>query len=392
MTLRIADISDERFPSVHTDCQQIVKTADALGAEGCQVDLIVPRMANHLFLAPNIRKQLVCEYFNVEGHFDLRDILTWPASDLRAEKFFHGLVGPLASLLGRYDLIYTRNVLPLMITSALGLPVLFETYRVLPRTDPKVWRSVQLAARGRRFLGISSHSAYAGQVMVESGADPDCVAGIPNGFDPADLQNIPSKAEARARLGLPDDAPVAAYTGHIRPDKGMNSLVDLAEDRPDCHFVIVGGTAEEVTKIKSDLNTREIRNVVLSGQVPLTEVPGYLAAADVLLLPPTAGPLFKEGRTVLPMKTFTYLAMGRAIVAPDLPDTAGILEHDSNCLRVPPDNRKAAAQALADLAGNPDLANRLASQALKDSARFTWRERAKRLIEFLEHRLQLVQR
>ncbi len=387
MTLRIADISDERFPSVHTDCQQIVKTADALGAEGCQVDLIVPRMAAHLPFAPAVRKRIVCDYFNVAGHFELRDILTWPASDLRAEKFFHGVTGPLASVLGRYDLIYTRNVLPLLITSALGLPVLFETYRVLPRTDPKIWRAVKLAARGRRFLGVSCHSVYAGEVMVEAGADPDSMTGIPNGFDPADLSDLPSKEEARSRLALPSDIPVAAYTGHIRPDKGITALVDLAEDCPDYRFVIVGGTDEEVKGLKNDLSARNIQNVVLTGQVPLTEVPRFLAAADVLLLPPTSGPLFKEGRTVLPMKTFTYLAMNRAIVAPDLPDTKGVLEHESNCLRVPPDNRQAAAKALTDLAGNLELAKRLADQALKDSEGFTWRERAKRLIEFTKRRL-----
>ena len=44
MSLRIAYISDERFPSIHTDTQQVVKTIDALGRSGVHVDLIQPRM------------------------------------------------------------------------------------------------------------------------------------------------------------------------------------------------------------------------------------------------------------------------------------------------------------------------------------------------------------
>jgi glycosyltransferase involved in cell wall biosynthesis len=390
MSLRIAYITDERFPFVGTDCQQMIKTADALGEVGCAVDFIPPRMAIHLFTGRAQRKQSITEYFNVDGNFEFRDILTWPASNLRIEKFFHGLAAPLKASFGNYDVIYTRNLLPLRLASVLGLPVIFETYRALPISDPSAWNTVKRSMGKKNFLGIVTHSEYSKGVMIEAGADESCISAIPNGFDPRDFEKAPDRSSARERLSIPDDSPVAVYTGHIRADKGIDSLVNLAADCPNYKFLIVGGSPSDTDNLQKLLDLQKVENTTLVGQVPISEVPLYLAAADVLILPPTAGPLMSAGNTVLPMKTFTYLAGGRPILAPDLPDTKGILIHDSNCLRVEPDNREAAAATLERLGLNRDLAIRLGKQALIDARRYTWNGRAKNLMDFMNLRLTHV--
>ncbi|HUT77226.1 MAG TPA: glycosyltransferase family 4 protein [Polyangia bacterium] len=388
--MKIGYITDERYPSVHTDTQQVVKTAEALGQEGASVDLIPPRMARHLFKPAAARKEEICRHFNVEGRFEIRDILSWPASDLRIEKFFHGIVAPLRTAFRDYDVVYTRNLLPVSIASLLRQPVLFETYRALPRSDPRAWMVVRRAAAGARFLGVSTHSEYSRRVMVEAGMDPAAVEAIPNGFDPADFEGLPNREEARAAIGADRDAPLAVYTGHIRPDKGIGSLLDLAEDCPECSVLIVGGSPDEVDRVEREAHARSLGNVRLTGHVPVARVPLHLTAADVLLLPPTAGPLLHAGRTVLPMKTFTYLAAGRPILAPDLPDTEGILVDGANGLRVPPDDRAAAAAALRRLVADPVLGSTLGRRAREDSARYTWRGRARALLSFMERRLAAI--
>ncbi len=387
MTLKIAYISDERFPSLHTDVQQVVKTIDALGGLGATVHLIQPRLARHLFVSKEQRKARICDYFNVEGRFELRDILLWPASDLRVEKFFHGLAAPLKAALGDYDVVYTRNLLPLVATSQLGLPVLFETYRALPISDPRAWGVVRFALRGKRFLGISTHSAYAKQVMVDSGVTPELIGAIPNGYDPSDFDSVPGKSEVRKKLSWSPDRNIALYAGHIRKDKGMDSILELAEDLPDTLFVLVGGNEQETAELAANARARQLDNVLLTGRVAIKDVPLYLTAADVLLIPPTAQPLKVGGRTVLPMKVFTYLAAGRAILAPDLPDTSEVLKHEHNSLRVEPDDRQAAAQSLKRLFEDKTLAEKLSQNARLDAQGFTWGKRAERLLEFIAERL-----
>jgi glycosyltransferase involved in cell wall biosynthesis len=388
MALKIGYLTDERFPSIHTDVQQVVKTIDALGAEGCDVDLIHPRLASTFLDSPAQRKRKLCEYFNVQGNFNDRDILLWPGSDLRIEKLPHGLVGPLVTRLRDYDYIHTRNLLPLTIATRLGQPVLFETYKPLPLTEPWAWIVVQQALKSPYFLGLGVHSDYTRGVMLDHGVDPARVRVIRNGFDPADLETSLTRDAARKQLDLPLDRQLAVYTGQIRPEKGIFSLVDLAQDRPDWTILLVGGPPKDVAVVRDEVDARGLKNMVVRGQVPVSQVSAYLTAADILLLPLSSAGLLRAGSsTVLPMKVYSYLAGGRPILAPDLPDTAQLLIHEHNCLRVEPNNRIAAAASLARLGKDKDLAARLAVTALGDSKQHTWRARAKRIMDFVNQRL-----
>lgn len=390
MNVRIAYISDERFPSAHTDTQQVMKTLDALGGQGAEVDFIQPRMAQHIFKSKEDRKKEICHYYNIEGRFEIDDILSWPASGLRIEKLFHGFAAPLKALMGKYDVIYTRNIIPVTMVSRLRLPVLFETYRALPLSNPWSWRAVKAATSGARFLGISTHSEYSRDVMIDAGISPDIIRAVPNGFDPADFVDAPSMEDARKTLDLPFDEKIAIYTGQIRSGKGIHTLLDMAAENKGFTMFIVGGFDNDVAELRKEISSRGLQNVQTTGQVPIKMVPTYLAAADVLVLPTTAKPLMSAGSTVLPMKTFTYIAAGKPILAPDLPDTRGVLNHNENCLKVTPDSPTDASAALQQLFSDSELATRLASQAQKDASLFTWDGRAKRLLSFLEERLAIV--
>jgi glycosyltransferase involved in cell wall biosynthesis len=388
LSLRIAYIPDERFPSPATDSQQMIKTADALGGRGCAVDFFAPRMARHLLRGGADRHRAIAAHYNVAGRFALRDLLVWPASDLRVEKLFHGVVAPIAAALGEHDVLYTRNVLPLAVAVRLGRPVLFETYRALPASNPRAWRAVLRAARAPCFLGIATHSEYSRERLVAGGVAEDSVAAVPNGYDPGDFAAVPGRDESRAALGLPPRAPLAVYTGHVRKDKGVGAILDLAQDVPEATFAVIGGSAGEVVSLRVELHRRGLGNVILSEHVPIARVPWYLAAADVLLVPPTAAPLLTTGRTVLPMKVFNYLAAGRPILAPDLDDTKGILIDGVNAVRVRPDDRGEAALALRRVLGDPRLSASMGRAAAADAKRFTWDLRAERLVALLERRLE----
>jgi len=85
------------------------------------------------------------------------------------------------------------------------------------------------------------------------------------------------------------------------------------------------------------------------------------------------------------MKTFSYLAVGRPIVAPDLPDLRELLHHEKNALLVPPDNVEAAAAAIRSAVFDRALGEKLGDAARRDAMQFTWQARAKRFSTFLEH-------
>jgi glycosyltransferase involved in cell wall biosynthesis len=119
---------------------------------------------------------------------------------------------------------------------------------------------------------------------------------------------------------------------------------------------------------------------------PFDAITTYLYAADVLLIPPTAGPLKNVGNTVLPMKTFPYLAAGRAILAPDTPDLQEILQDGKNAALVPPDDLDAAIERLRALLQDPEERAALGDAAYDTIRQHTWPRRAERILRFIQRR------
>ena len=108
----------------------------------------------------------------------------------------------------------------------------------------------------------------------------------------------------------------------------------------------------------------------------------YLFASDVLIIPPTAEPMMKYGKTVLPIKVFIYLAIGRPILAPKLLDSQSVL-NDKNAALVEPDNLQEAVKTLRKIFEDKHWANSIAERARSESKNYTWACRANKFLEFL---------
>ena len=286
----------------------------------------------------------------------------------------------------RPDVSVTRRW-PLVIASRRArVPVVFETH------SPSWARLLGSLAGRLRCHGIVTHSELVRRVFLDSGVPADMVAGIPNGFDPARFEPALDRDAARRRLGLDGRAPIACYAGRLNARKCPESLMQTASHLPGVTVLLVGAMDDREQRRLEDLAIRHgASNVAVIPRVPAADVPTYLFAADVLLLAPSSAPL-ASGRTVLPLKTFAYLAAGRPIVAPATADVREVLEDGRNSCLVPADDPVRAAAAIRTVLARPDLAMQLAGQARLDARRFTWAARAARLEDFLRQRLETVPR
>jgi glycosyltransferase involved in cell wall biosynthesis len=122
-------------------------------------------------------------------------------------------------------------------------------------------------------------------------------------------------------------------------------------------------------------------NLLVVPRVSVRDVAQYLCAADCLVVPPTSEPLMRYRRTVLPMKVFSYMAAGRPIVAPNLPDLREVLTNDETALLVPPDDTNAAAAAIRALMQDSARADHIGAAARQASRRFTWEARARKIAD-----------
>jgi len=401
--LRIGYTCHDAFPSTDTNTQQIFWTLSEIARLGHTIDLCVPAVHG----GDSARALIARHYGAPDGSIPegLRFLASAPMSrsggssdpptKAGTRERTHTLLarGQFDLMVTRrfarasHDVIWTRDPLALVSAVSRGVPAVFETYRPDFAASPAfaIWRRATL--RARALAGVITHSQLAADAFVGAGVARDRVLVAHNGHAPSLMEPRLTRTEARALVGLPDDGPLVIYTGHVGPRKGTEALMALAAALPRARLVVVGVDEGSDTRgwVQACAERADARNVVLVPRVGLAEVARYMYAADCLVIPPTAAPLRRYGRTVLPMKLFSYMAAGRPILAPRLPDIEEVLVDGENAVLVRPDDPVAAACALRGVLDDAPRAERLAAAALTASRAFTWSARAQTIAGALHH-------
>ncbi|KND50600.1 MAG: N-acetyllactosaminide 3-alpha-galactosyltransferase [Parcubacteria bacterium C7867-007] len=220
-------------------------------------------------------------------------------------------------------------------------------------------------------------------VLVSRGFSADRIFVAADAVD-LTMFSIPlEKDTARTRLGLPLDRTIVLYAGTIdEPWKGVDLLYEAATHCNDSYlFVLVGGKPHYVEAFLAAHPSRS--NVLMVGYKPHSEIPEYLKAADVLVLPNSARSEISRIATS-PMKLFEYMASERPIVASDLPSIREVL-NESTAVLVQADNVDALAEGIKTastdvLATKERIQN--AYTAIRDN---TWNNRADEILKFIAH-------
>jgi glycosyltransferase involved in cell wall biosynthesis len=84
-----------------------------------------------------------------------------------------------------------------------------------------------------------------------------------------------------------------------------------------------------------------------------------------------------------PMKLFEYLACGRAILSSNLPVLREIL-NEKNAVLLSPDDLAAWVTTIQSLNSNPEKRAQLAAQARQDAQRYSWIDRANKIISAIK--------
>jgi glycosyltransferase involved in cell wall biosynthesis len=150
--------------------------------------------------------------------------------------------------------------------------------------------------------------------------------------------------------------PVVLYSGNFEPYQGVELLLEALAHVPQVQLLLMGGRPDDVTRMKAEARARGIgERTIFSGQRPPSELPLFLALADVLVSPRA------KGRNT-PFKVFTYIASGKPLVATRIPTHTQLLD-DSTAFLVEPTPRALAAGLRAAL-DRPDEAAARARAAL----------------------------
>jgi glycosyltransferase involved in cell wall biosynthesis len=214
----------------------------------------------------------------------------------------------------------------------------------LSRDPARRRRIVAALARASRVFSVSDSLK---RHVVSLGADAANIHVVGNGVDTAKFHPVP-KAEARAALGLPQDAPVIVSVGALVERKGFHRVIEclpgLLRQFPGLRYLVVGGggpegnMSEALRRQVAELGLEDV--VHFLGPLSPAELKRPLSAADVFVLATR-----NEGWANVFLEA---MACGLPVVATDVGGNAEVVCRPELGAIVPFGHREALQHAIAD--------------------------------------------
>ena len=258
------------------------------------------------------------------------------------------------------------------VAEACGIPWVYEVRGRLADT----WAATRgpAATASPRYAAFTAREAQAAraadavvtlgegmrQTLVTEGVDPERIVLAPNAVDARFEAPPPSRATARHRLGLDPDGRYVGTVSSIVDYEGLDLLVRaaarLAPEHPRLRLRIVGdGVALPGLRVLAHrLGIADICE--FPGRVAREDAVWHHSALDVFCVPRRDLPVT---RAVTPMKSVEASALGRPVVASDLPALAELVEDGVTGELFRAEDLDAFVAALGRLLSRPEEAERL---------------------------------
>jgi glycosyltransferase involved in cell wall biosynthesis len=272
----------------------------------------------------------------------------------------------------RYDAVHSHeegSAIGVGLAAMLGLPHLYDMHSSLPQQLSNFAFSRSRTLRGLFTLLERFVIRHSRVIVVICPHLQETVRRIDPAARTVLIENAPgggngptqgSGQSIRDQLGLSPTTPIVLYTGTFEAYQGLDLLVAAARTvhdvHPDARFVLVGGDADQTTRVHAQAEALGIagRTLVI-GERPAEEMPAYLDAADVLVSPRSTG-------TNTPLKIYQYLRAAKPIVATRLLTHTQVLDDEVAILTEPtPDS---FAEGIVRALSDAGLRQRIGRQAL----------------------------
>ncbi|MCJ7659701.1 MAG: glycosyltransferase family 4 protein [Anaerolineales bacterium] len=386
--MKIALITPTYLPARRANTIQVMKMAQAFTNLGHQVRVIVPGMASIGQKEELHWEQLAFQY-GLQSVFEV----TWLPVRAHMRRYDFGYLAVSAARKWEADLVYTRLPQAAVIAAWKRMETIYEIHDIPQGTvGPLLFRSYLKAPGACRMVTLTQ--ALKDEILQIYGfpGSPESMLVALDGVDLVRYRDIPNPVEARrllnadCNLNMDEERFTIGYTGHLYSGRGVALMLEMAERLPGLTFILVGGEREDVTNLRLSVESRNLKNIILTGFVPNAALHRYQAACDVLLMPYQRKVAGSSGgdisKYLSPMKLFEYMACGRPILSSDLPVFREVL-NERNSILITPDDIDGWVDNIEELRSDPDTRTELANQAKMDVKQYTWKARAERILSGL---------
>lgn len=378
--MRILYIANVRMPTEKAHGVQIMKMCEAWGA-GHKVALFAPMRFNYIKTDP-------FDFYGVRRCFTIKKVLSLdflPLGNILGKAAFwaqnisFAVFASLAVFFKKNDVIFSRDFWSAYLLSLFGKNVAYEIH------DSPNRHFITRHAFKKIKKFVATNNFKADELEKDFGVPRKKILAVPNGVDVGFFLAVGGKDYCRHHAGLPEDKKIILYSGHLYSWKGADVLLEaaLASGNADKLFVFVGGLESDVLRFRSRAGFRE--NILILGHQEYKNIPYYLGAADVLVLPNTAKEHISLKETS-PIKLFEYMAAGRPIIASDLPSIREVVS-EKEVVFFRPDDAGDLAAKITMVLSDYDTYLKMAEEAKKIVRQYSWSSRAETILAFIRNEL-----
>ena len=183
------------------------------------------------------------------------------------------------------------------------------------------------------------------------------------------------RLSCREQLGLPQDAFIVSFVGWFIERKGpvrVSNAIKLIHGKP-VYSLFIGKGENGGEKQIPDCD-----NILFKGLLPHDQLPEYLNAADVFVLP-----TLHEGCCNAVVEA---MACGLPIISSNRSFNWDVL-NESNSIMIDPTNVQEIAQAIQELRDNEQKRELLSKGALEMAKKLTIEKRAQGIVDFIQSKI-----
>ena len=207
---------------------------------------------------------------------------------------------------------------------------------------------------------VTSPAMLEGNVFLEPHRDRCEV--LPLGIRVASLAETERSREVAAELRRSHPGPIVLFVGRMRPYKGLPVLIEAMAQVKGTLVLVGRGEMEHQIRKKFQRDGMEKR-VVLAGDVPEADLPGYYRAADLFVLPSI------DRSEALGLAMIEAMHCGLPVISTRLGTGTSHVNLDGvTGLEVTPRDVGELARAIHRILGDPESARRM-SEAGRERAR-----------------------
>lgn len=326
------------------------------------------------------------EQYNIQEHLKVSPLpMPWPVNAKWGGKWTN-----LSTVVSKYYLpihikpytkiVHTRDWNFAKAAINYGLPVIYEQHHYDDKKfPPEIVKSPLFQIAVTVADNVKDN-------LIANGMPPEKTVKLHNGFNHLFLSRHDQEAqEWRKKLLSNEREHLVVYSGGLYPFKGVDLLIDVAEQLPKIQFAFAGGKESQVKEYQQQARDKQVDNVVFLGYLPQNQLASLLQAADVLAHPH----LMTEAATFTsPLKFFDYLASGTPIATTEIPPLMEFKQFNIAVGWCEPDNPIKFAQCIQQVLSTYPKQPGGYSETIEFASQFSCENRITKILSYVDESMR----